>query len=119
MNPNDFKQRGVKPRHLDEMCKKYDLKLVKFGVNDIRERDLISNLFTAAQHLYSMVNSLKLNVYVHCCSGLTRAPAVVMAYLSLYKQHKCWNSIDDLKKFMHCFNPKLKPNARAVAKCIE
>ena len=95
------------------------MKCVKFPVNDIKDKDLQSNLFIAAQHLNNMVNLLGLNVYVHCTSGLARAPAVILAYLCLFKKIKCWQTPDEALKFIRAFNPKLNPNMRIIKKCIE
>lgn len=66
-----------------------------------------------------MVNLLGLNVYVHCTSGLTRAPAVILAYLCLFKKIKCWQTPDEALKYIRGFNPKLNPNMRIIKKCIE
>lgn len=114
MNSNDLRSRGLKQRQLDQLSKMHGLKTVKFPVSDIREKDLVANLFTAAQHLNSMLNNLNLNVYVHCNSGYTRSPAVVMAYLALFKQHRVWDSTEHLFKVMKSHNSKFRPNLRAV-----
>ena len=82
-----------------KLQKIYDMKNMKqlrLAVNDIKEKDLQSTIFAAAQYLNHMVNEEGLNVYVHCTSGISRAPAVVIAYLCLFKKIKCWQSIEDV-----------------------
>ena len=65
-----------------------------------------------------MVNILKLNVYIHCNSGLSRSPAVLITYLSLFKKIKCWDRAEDVLKFVKTMNPKLCPNMRVIKKCL-
>ena len=74
---------------MEKYYQERNIKSVRFPVNDLKEEELQSNLFFAAQHLNSMLCQ-NLNVYVHCASGTSRASAVVIAYLSLFKKLKCW-----------------------------
>lgn len=37
MKPTDFKQRGVKLKHVEQLYNSYGIKFVRFAVNDIRE----------------------------------------------------------------------------------
>lgn len=90
MNLNDFRQRGLPWQSLEKYYAKRGMKSEKYAVIDIREKDLNQSLFIAAQYLNNMVNNLKLNVFVHCSSGISRAPSVVLAYLSLFKKVKGW-----------------------------
>ena len=119
MKPSDLKQRGVKLKQMEHLYGVHGIKFIRFAVNDLREQDLASNLFQAAQHLNSMINTLGLNVFVFCNSGLSRSPAVVLTYLSLFKQHRSWDSVEDLYKFLKSFNNKIKPNLKAVQTSIE
>ena len=79
---------------------KRNIKIINFPVSDMREQDLESNLFIASQHLNNMVNYLRLNVYIHCTSGLSRSPAVLITYLSLFKKIKFWDRAEDILKFI-------------------
>lgn len=65
-----------------------------------------------------MVNGLGLNVYVHCTSGLSRSPAVVLTYLCLFKKIKCWQTPEEALKYIRTFNPQFNPNMRIIKKCI-
>jgi len=55
MNTNDFRQRGYSWRSMEKLYHKHGIKQIRFPVNDLREGDLISNLFIAAQHLNNLV----------------------------------------------------------------
>lgn len=79
----------------------------------------MSNLFNAAQHLNNLVNNQNLNVFIHCSSGVSRAPAVAITYLCLFKKVKCWDNPDDVAHFVKAFNPNICPNMRMVKKCVE
>jgi protein-tyrosine phosphatase len=85
MKAADLKSRGVKLKQMEQLYAVHGIKFIRFAVNDVREYELASNLFTAAQHLNSMINTLGLNVFVFCNSGLSRSPAVMLTYLALYK----------------------------------
>ena len=85
----------------------------------MKEKDLQSSMFTAAQHLNNMVNEQGLNVYVHCSSGISRAPAVVIVYLCLFKKIKCWQRVEDVAHFVKAFNNNISPNIRAIEKTIK
>lgn len=65
-----------------------------------------------------MVNSLKLNVFIHCNSGLSRSPAVLITYMCLFKKIKCWERAEDVLKFVKTMNSKLCPNMRVIKKCL-
>ena len=80
------------------------MKHLKYSINESREQDLTSNLFIAAQHLNNILNALNSKVYVHCSSGLSRAPSVVLMYLCLFKKVKSWRSVDDTVKYLKMFN---------------
>jgi predicted protein tyrosine phosphatase len=66
-----------------------------------------------------LVNVEGLSVFVHCTSGLSRAPAVIIIYLCLYKKHKSWRNPDDVAHFVKAFNHKITPNMKIVNKCIQ
>lgn len=118
MTHNDYRQRGLPWQKLHDHFKSRGIKCSRFPINDMTEKELQSNLFIAAQHLNNMINVEGLNVYVHCTSGVSRAPAVVVTYLCLFKQVKCWNSVEDTSQFIKAYNPKLAPNNKIIQKCI-
>jgi protein-tyrosine phosphatase len=43
-----------------------------------------------------MVNEKGLKVFVHSCSGHTRAATVVLIYLALYRKYPDWDNIEKL-----------------------
>lgn len=116
---NEYRQRGINWQKLQACYKMQSIKTARVPVNDMKEKELQSNLFIAAQHLHNMLNVEGQNVHVHCSSGLTRAPEVVVVYLCLFKKHKCWQSPEDVAHFVKAFNHKVAPNMRVINKCIQ
>lgn len=49
--------------------------------------------------LNDMINNKKLKVFVHCSSGISRAPTVVLAYLCLFKRVPEWSNIIKTSKY--------------------
>ena len=65
-----------------------------------------------------MVNNSGLSVYVHCAAGVSRAPAVIIMYLCLFKKLKCWQGVEDVFNFVKAFNGNIHPNIKAIQKCL-
>lgn len=55
--------------------------------------DYNQRLFVACKHVFNMVNNKNLRVFVHCSSGLIRAPTVVLAYLCMFKRVRNWQNV--------------------------
>lgn len=60
---------------------------------DMNGRVNHEQVFEAAQRLNDLVKHKQCNVYVQSQSGLTCAPTVVLAYLSLFKRVDNWESL--------------------------
>lgn len=119
MMKSEFRPRGVNWTKLKDLYQLKQMKVLRYQVNDMKEKELVSNLFTAAQHLHKLLDAEKQRTFVHCSSGITRAPEVVIVYLCLYKRHRCWDDPDSVAQFVKTFNFRILPNMRAVKKCIE
>ena len=57
-------------------------------------------LAEAAHNLNDMLNNKGLKVYVQGTSGIGRAPAVVMAYLCLFKKVDFWSDVYVVDQFL-------------------
>ena len=75
-------------------------------------------IFYAVQYLNDMVNDKGLSVFVHSCSGHTRASTVVLIYLSLYKLHPDWNNLQRLSEYMQSQYNLSFPNMVVASKII-
>lgn len=56
-------------------------------------QDYSNKTFEASQQLFSLVNKRNMTVFIHCSSGLVRAPTTVLAYLCVFKRIKNWRNV--------------------------
>lgn len=49
-------------------------------------------IYTAAQYLNDLINNKGKKVFIHCTSGIVRAPTVVLLYLCLFKRVYNWQN---------------------------
>jgi len=61
-----------------------------------------------------MINTQRLNVYVHCTAGMGRAPAVVLVYLCLFQGMEP----DEANLFVKSYRSVSVPNMRAVKEVV-
>jgi protein-tyrosine phosphatase len=66
--------------------------MFRFPISDSQEDDLCADIFVGAQHLNNMISKQQMTVYVHCTSGVSRGPSLVLVYLCLYKRVKQWQN---------------------------
>lgn len=86
----DIEQRGIPWDKLKLTYAENGILCQRFPVKDADEDELCASLFVAAQHLNNMLNKQDHTVYLHCTSGISRAPAVLLVYLCLFKRVKQW-----------------------------
>lgn len=58
-------------------------------------------------------------MYLHCTSGISRAPALAVTYLCLFKKVKVWRSAEDVYKLVKQFHPNSCVNLRVVASTVQ
>lgn len=114
----DMRQLNIPWESIKRTYKDKNIKCYRFPVADRQENELCANLFVGAQHLNHLVDKQKHTVYVHCSSGISRAPAVVIVYLCLFKRIKQWADPAAVAQFVKAFHPNSNPNMRAVNRVI-
>lgn len=75
-------------------------------------------ILEAAKHLYQLVVTMGLNTLVHCTSGISRSPAVVIVYLCLFLKNERWQYPGEVKAFVDQFHKMGMPNMEAVEDVI-
>ena len=60
-----------------------------------------------------------MNVFVHCSTGISRAPTAILAYLCLFKKVSCWYNLDRAQDHLEKYHPVSHPNMQVVEKCLE
>lgn len=118
MLKSEYRPRGINWNKLKDIYAHKGMKVQRYQVNDMREKDLVSSMFLAAQYIHKLVDQQNLQTFVHCSSGITRAPEVVIVYLCLFKKHKAWASPESVAHFLKAFNFRINPNMKAVKKCL-
>lgn len=76
--------------------------------------DLINNV--REMHKYVVPNQ---SIYVHCCSGVTRSPTLVLTYMCIYKKIEQWKNINGAKSYMMNYCQNVLPNIKMVQKVID
>ena len=82
-----------------------------------RLSQLCNLLFDACKYLDEILMTHR-KVYVHCTSGMTRAPTLVILYLCLYCKVQSWNDPISTYKFFKRNRDVCFPNMRAVFKTL-
>ena len=66
-----------------------------------------------------MLSDDEQEVFLHCTTGISRAPTLVIVYLALFLRHKNWDNLNDLEAFVKSAFPQASPNMDAAQKCVE
>ncbi|TNV79982.1 hypothetical protein FGO68_gene17402 [Halteria grandinella] len=80
---DDFMQRSIDWSKMQAYYKGRNIQPECCPVQDLEKPDVDLNLSLGAKKLDEMLKR-KLKVYVHCTTGMDRAPAVVLTYLSIF-----------------------------------
>lgn len=75
-------------------------------------------MFNAAQYLHSLVDKQNKKVFIHCSSGLIRAPTIVLTYLCIFKRIKQWKSVPQSRDYIHESCSQSMPNVQLVERII-
>lgn len=100
------------------------IKLVHFPIADFVETELAANLIRGATELNRMRQE-GLNVYVHCTYGQKRSPAIVVAYLAMYKPSGDYGDVSSqpdlvsrVTAYVASFRTKIIPSADLIKKAL-
>jgi hypothetical protein len=93
--------------------------VVHFPVLDDELEDYVNDLIQAASQLDKMINEMGEIVFIHCTTGISRAPTLFIVYLAIYCRHKLWEKPDALAAFVLEEFPWSSPNMQAVRICID
>ena len=105
-------------KSLKQYYQNHNIRYYRFPLSDLDEDELCASLFLGAQHLNNMINTEGLKVYVHCTSGISRAPALIVTYLCLFKKVKQWETPRKVAQYLRTYHFNSKPNLRAIERVI-
>lgn len=114
----DIEHRGVNWSNMLEYYSSRDMKAIHFPIKDFNEEELVAHLFEGACQLNQMICEGH-KVYVHCTAGMGRAPAIVLAYLCLFKKVDNWWDPSAVDKMVKSFRTVSAPNLGAVYRVVE
>lgn len=101
MSDFEMKQRGIDELTMNQMYKKAGINTYrKVSIHDDDEIEFSQNLFEAAQVLDDLINRQNHIVYIHCGSGLVRAPTLAAFYICLYVKSKNYDRVEEVEKMI-------------------
>lgn len=109
----DLKVRNIDWADLAASYLKHDIVVDRFPINDFDEFDLGSKVAAPIKRLNELLK-VKHKVYVHCNSGICRAPATVLGYLCHYQDM----TIESGLRQLQIARPVVSPYRRAVEKAL-
>ena len=74
---------------LQKTYRQNDISIYHYPIDE-QEANYHVKMYEVAQCLQGLVESKNKTVLVHCTSGVTRAPTVVLLHQCLYKKVQCW-----------------------------
>lgn len=111
---DDLKARNINWTDLQTAYQQYGMVVERFPINDFDEADLGNKVAEPIERLDAFLQDGH-RVYVHCNSGICRAPAVVLGYLCHYQDM----SINAGLQQLHIARPIVSPYRSAVEKALE
>ena len=95
--------------------KKYGISTYKnIQVWDNQQEDYARTLFNAAIELDNLVNTQKQHVFVHCFTGISRTPTLIVLYWALFLRHEYWSDINELENDIIANYELANPNMEMV-----
>lgn len=67
-----------------QLCRENELNYLQFPIADDSPEDMADKLFQACLILNDIINNKGHKVYVHCLTGVTRSPTLILLFLCLY-----------------------------------
>lgn len=115
----DIADRGYSWSRLTQLYLSKGIKTaIHFPVDEYNEKEHKMKVFAAAQYLNDMVNNKGHRVYIHCSSGITRAPSVVLTYFCLFKRVESWRDIEKADNYLTSHYRVCHSNKTVVSQII-
>ena len=75
-------------------------------------------MFKAAIELEDLINAKGQHVYLHCNTGISRSPTLLLVYWALFLRHDCWDDPDEMAAFIKQNYELSMPNMKVVKQVI-
>jgi hypothetical protein len=71
-----------------------------FPIADIDEEIYIENLYQGALLIHDLVDTQGLKLYLHCTTGVSRGPTLLLVYFALFCKHPNYSNFDSLYSYL-------------------
>lgn len=86
----------------EQLCRENELNYLQFPISDDSLEGMADKLFQACLILNDIINNKGHKVYVHCLTGVTRSPTLILLFLCLYTyQNTPKSQIPSLQHLKH------------------
>lgn len=109
----DLLRRNIDWQELQQWYKAADIATRRFSIEDFNEEDLAKSVGPAIAALDEFIKAGK-SVYVHCNSGIFRAPTAVLGYLCAIEGM----TIDTAIQQLRIARPVVSPSKEAVRRLL-
>ena len=71
-----------------------------FPIADIDEEIYIDNLYNGALLLHDLVDTQGFKIFMHCTTGVSRGPTLLLVYFALFCKHEYYLNFDKLYDYL-------------------
>lgn len=118
MTDEEMSSKDIKMNKIQIQTNQLQMKYVRMPIKDQFEDEYCYELFNQAKELSKIINPPQL-AYIHCSSGVTRAPTLTLVYLCLFKKIEQWKVLQNACKYLMNFSPEILPNLKVVQRVID
>lgn len=83
---------------------------VSAPLKDSSFEEYCSDLFSISKQLSHFLDVQRKPTFVHCSSGVSRAPTLALTYLCVFKRVSSWASVEKTNAFVKSTHPSFYPN---------
>ncbi len=110
---DDLSSRQLEWQQLENWYQKGDINAQRFPIKDFDETDMTAKIGQPIQHLNQLLLDSQ-RIYIHCNTGICRAPAVVLGYLCHYEAM----SVESAMRQIQIARPIASPFRTAVKNAL-
>jgi hypothetical protein len=102
-----------------QMFRRAGINTVKnIPVRDSEEEEYCSDLFKAVVELDNLINKQGQHVFVHCFTGISRSPTLIILYWAMFLRHQDWDDVALLQKYLMSVYDLSHPNLEVIEQII-
>ena len=118
MTDEEVSYRSIKLEQISQFCRSKQIKYLRIPLKDFFEDEYCFDLFVASKELKRVISPNNA-VYLHCSSGVTRAPTLAIIFLCLFKLIEPWRHLEASFRYLQNFNKEIAPNLKVVQRVLD